>query len=379
MIRLQLTKADFKRSRFWNWLLYQCTRWAVVAFIASLLFAAAFTAMSLDQYLLAKVLYFISIVIPALKFLLWEEARATTNRIEKMILLLIVLIMATLMFALCWKWTDFRNRQIHLNNKEGANQSQGLNKAPSTQSPLAANKGKVPIQPETASTLVEKEDNRNKRMIREQLAVFITEGWKYDGYARGVNLKQGQEWISDYNNWQASVIKFLTKNLDSSYAEQFNRPESQNLMPRMVETYQGEGMSESIRAKIRYLEKVIDEQKVGLPNIKTTLVAPNALIATQGQNGNNTVVLGNAMRQITPDVSALLDRLAQIHIGQRIEVKTDSSDEASEYAKKITKYLNSHGVNAFIDASSIYEGSFGYGLYIDPESGIVKVGKRPMQ
>jgi len=109
-------------------------------------------------------------------------------------------------------------------------------------------------------------EKQKKKKIREDLANFIKELWKFE---TGYRFGHGNGWdkkSTDFRNRSykllASIKEYLTKNLDSSYAVTFDNPEPKNLNPKDYEyRFENQGKSDEYRAKIRYLQKIIEEQK----------------------------------------------------------------------------------------------------------------------
>lgn len=122
----------------------------------------------------------------------------------------------------------------------------------------------VPAPPDIRFARRNSEKNRE---IRVALARFEKEGWRLEGYSRGVNLKEGQNWMTEYQAWHVSVSSYLANTLDESYVEHFVRPNAENIKPHALERtvpYQGQGMSEAIRSQIRFLREVENETKVNM-------------------------------------------------------------------------------------------------------------------
>ena len=162
----------------------------------------------------------------------------------------------------------------------------------------------------SVATVSNENEKKERHKAREMISEFINEGLKFDGYARGVNLKAGQNWIPEYEKWEKTTKEWTTTKLGASYAEEFIRPNTENLphikrerFDQMEPQYQGQGMSESIRSQIRYLRSVqdkLDEGKIDVIKadeaISPKLGDDNTIVGTlpAGSIGSGNTIVNSA-------------------------------------------------------------------------------------
>lgn len=108
----------------------------------------------------------------------------------------------------------------------------------------------------------EKEKARKKK-IREDLSAFIEKLQTLDmAFRGGWSLEEMER--QGVKDAAANAFQYLKKNFDESYARHFNNPlagEKRDEKEDHRQQYQGQGMSELTEAQIRYLEKIIEENK----------------------------------------------------------------------------------------------------------------------
>ena len=108
---------------------------------------------------------------------------------------------------------------------------------------------------------VNPEELARRKKIREDLGHYIERLLAYDVAVRG---GWDEETIKRAHREDPSgeIYQYLQKNLDESYAARFIYPEVEDLSTKNYDNqYIGQAQSESARAHIKFLHKVVDELK----------------------------------------------------------------------------------------------------------------------
>lgn len=152
----------------------------------------------------------------------------------------------------------------------------------------------------------DRKERARRHHAREIIGGFVASGFILENYSRGVNVPEGLNWMPQYENWHKNVMDWLTSSLGYSFADEFRRPDSENLqqvqLNRLEHHYQGKAMSKTLRGKIRFLRSLqskLDDGKID-PLDGVDLSAPkmgsdNIIIGAPPNHslGNGNIIISN--------------------------------------------------------------------------------------